>query len=77
MLDADPMSASVNSDVMASTLKKMQKPEKAGEEARCVDKDASKFQQDGGRMHEPLWQSIEGGDITSATRFLNLNEIEE
>ena len=28
-------------------------------------------------MHEPLWQAIEANDLASATRFLNLNEIEE
>jgi hypothetical protein len=55
MLESDPMAASMSSDVMASTLKKMQKPAKAGEEARVVDKDASKFAEDGERMHEPLW----------------------
>ena len=43
MLDSDPMANSMSSDVMASTLKKMQKPGKAGEESRVVDKDASLF----------------------------------
>ena len=28
-------------------------------------------------MHEPLWRAIEENDITAATRFLTLNEIEE
>jgi len=28
-------------------------------------------------MHEPLWQAIECGDLGSATKFLNLNDIEE
>jgi ankyrin repeat protein len=28
-------------------------------------------------MHEPLWQAIETNDIASATKFLNLNDIEE
>ena len=62
---------------LISTLKKMQRPSKEGEEAKVFDKDASAFQQDGGRLHEPLWQAIETNDLTSATRFLNLNEIEE
>lgn len=42
MLDSDPMANSMNSDVMASTLQKMQKQSgKTGEESRVVDKDAS------------------------------------
>ena len=28
-------------------------------------------------MHEPLWKAIEDNDLASATRFLDLNEIEE
>lgn len=28
-------------------------------------------------MHEPLWQAIEICDLGSATKFLNLNDIEE
>ena len=77
MQNEDPMNASMSSDALNSTLKKMQRPSKEGEEAKVFDKDASDFQQDGGRLHEPLWQAIESNDCTSATRFLNLNEIEE
>ena len=77
MLNEDPMNSSMSSEALNNTLKKMQRPSKEGEEARVVDKDASAFEQDGGRLHEPLWQAIESNDIMSATRFLNLNEIEE
>ena len=77
MLNEDPLNGSMSSEALNSTLKKMQRPSKEGEEAKVFDKDASAFQQDGGRLHEPLWQAIEGNDLTSATRFLNLNEIEE
>ena len=67
----------MNSDAFNSTLKKMQKQSKLGEESRVVDKTAANFEEDGGRRHEPLWQAIESNDLISATRFLNLNEIEE
>ena len=77
MISDDPMAASMNATTLNNTLKKMQKPEKAGEEARVIDKDASHFEEDGDRMHEPLWRAIEENDITAATRFLTLNEIEE
>ena len=77
MLNDDPLSGSMSSEALNSTLKKMQRPSKEGEESKVVDKDRSAFEQDGGRLHEPLWQAIESNDITSATRFLNLNEIEE
>ena len=71
------LAASMSSEALNSTLKKMQRPAKEGEEARIVDKDKANFEEDGGRLHEPLWQAIEANDVTSATRFLNLNEIEE
>ena len=77
MLNDDPLASSMSSDALNATLKKMQRQSKEGEEAKVVDKDASAFEQDGGRLHEPLWQAIEAGDLTSATKFLNLNEIEE
>ena len=52
----DPMNASLSSEALNSTLKKMQRPSKEGEEAKVFDKDASNFESDGGRLHEPLWQ---------------------
>ena len=58
-------------------MKKMQKEPKTGAEARAIDLDDSNFEEDGGRMHEPLWRAIEANDLAAATRFLNLNEIEE
>ena len=77
MLNEDPMMSSMSGSALNNTLKLMQRLNKEGEEAKVVDKDGSYFASDGGRMHEPLWQAIEDNDITSATRFLNLNEIEE
>ena len=59
MLDADPMAASMSSQAFNSTMKKMQKEPKTGAEARVVDQDDSNFEEDGGRMHEPLWQAVE------------------
>ena len=44
MQSEDPMAASMASAALNSTLKKMQKPDKAGEEAKVVDKDASDFE---------------------------------
>ena len=42
------------------------------------DKDASSnFENDGSRMHEPLWRAIEKNDLGAAQKFLNLNEIQE
>lgn len=29
------------------------------------------------RMHEPLWEAIEKGNLESASKFLSLNEVEE
>mmetsp|Transcript_2176 Transcript_2176/g.2865 ORF Transcript_2176/g.2865 Transcript_2176/m.2865 type:complete len:120 (+) Transcript_2176:34-393(+) len=77
MLDADPMAASMNSQALTSTMKKMQKQPKTGAEARVVDQDESNYEQYGGRLHEPLWRAIESNDLASATKFLDLNEIEE
>lgn len=37
----------------------------------------SAYEEDGGRLHEPLWRAIEANDLAAATHFLNLNEIEE
>lgn len=77
MINEDPLAASMTSAALNSTLKKISKPGKEGEEAKVMDKDSAYFQEDGGRLHEPLWQAVEANDLTSATRFLNLNEIEE
>ena len=73
----DPLASSVSSEAFNSTLKMMQKQSKLGEESRVVDKTAANFEEDGDRRHEPLWQAIESNDLISATRFLNLNEVEE
>ena len=77
LVEGDPMNSSMSSEALNSTLKKLQKPKKEGEEARVVDKDVAFFEEDGGRLHEPLWQAIEANDVEAATGFLNLNEIEE
>ena len=71
------MASSMSSDAFNSTLKKIQKQNKLGEESRVVDKTSANFEEDGDRRHEPLWQAIKSNDLVSATRFLNLNEIEE
>ena len=42
-----------------------------------IDQDISGYEEDGGRLHEPLWRAIEANDLAAATHFLNLNEIEE
>ena len=33
----------------------MQKPKKEGEESKVHDKDNAFYEEDGGRLHEPLW----------------------
>ena len=43
MMSEDPLSASMTSAALNSTLKKIQKPGKEGEEARVVDKDSANF----------------------------------
>ena len=77
MQDTDNLAASLSSSALNATLKKMQKEPKTGAEARVVDQDESAYEEDGGRMHEPLWRAIEANDHAAATHFLDLNEIEE
>ena len=55
MLNEDPMMGTMTSAALNGTLKKLHKYDKEGDEARIVDKDAAYFEEDGGRMHEPLW----------------------
>ena len=48
------------------------------EESKVDDKqEFSNFEDDGFRMHEPLWRAIEKNDLPAATKFLQLNEIIE
>jgi len=44
MLNEDPMAGTLTSAALSSTLKKLQKSSKEGDEARVFDKDASYYE---------------------------------
>ena len=52
----DPLADTQSAKAMSNTLKRFKLDEKEGEESKVDDKDAvANFENDGGRMHEPLW----------------------
>lgn len=48
-----------------------------GEETEIKDIGERSEFQNVERMHEPLWEAIEKGDLEAASKFLSLNEVEE
>ena len=69
------MEAASDEEMDDTELSKLQKAGK--EEARDDDKVAADFEEDGQRLHEPLWRAIAADDLAAATSFLDKNEIEE
>ena len=79
MKSDDPLADTQTAQALSNTLKKFKiDDDRDGEESQVEDKDfQSGFANDGTRMHEPLWAAIEANDLKNATKFLQLNEIQE
>ena len=72
----DPLADTQNAQALSNTLKKFKIEAGDDEESKVDDKqEFSNFEDDGFRMHEPLWRAIEKNDLPAATKFLQLNEI--